>query len=79
MSFMQRFFTLVLPRRLTADMEAESRLWHVQCPCGFEESVWDMGGIRWRATGSPRWQRVCPQCGEKRLHTVYKKDASAKE
>lgn len=73
MSFVQRLFTTVLPRRLSAEMEAESRRWFIQCPCGFEQSVWDVGGIRWRARGNPKWQRVCPQCGERTWHTVYQK------
>lgn len=33
-------------------MEAESRSWMVQCPnCKYEQSYWDMGGIRWGALG----------------------------
>jgi hypothetical protein len=34
-------------------MEAESRRWLVKCDnCGFEQSYWDMGGLRWKASSS---------------------------
>ena len=61
-------------------MEAESRQWMVKCPnCGFEQSVWEMGGVRWKAAGSPRWRMKCPNCGQTGWHTVYKKQEKVKE
>ena len=74
MSAAQRFFTRVLPKSAAANMEAESRLWLLRCPCGHERSVWDMGGIRWKASGNPRRKLVCPQCGENTWHVTYRKD-----
>ncbi len=62
MSFIQRFLKTVLPRSWAEDMEAETRSWMVQCPCGFERSVWEMGGVRWKAIGRPRRLMTCPQC-----------------
>jgi hypothetical protein len=51
-------------------MEAHSRAWMVRCSCGFERSVWEMGGIRWNAgRGRPRWFAECPQCGRRSWHT----------
>ena len=47
-------------------MEAESRAWMVSCPhCGFERSVWDMGGIRYKAAGTSRNSMRCPSCGKR--------------
>lgn len=67
MSFIQRFFTTVLPRRAAASMEAESRAWKARCPgCGFAKSVWEMGGIRWKAKGEPRVLLRCPGCGQRK-------------
>ena len=43
-------------------MEADSRLWMLRCSCGFEQSWWDAGGIRWKAVGNPRRWKQCPQC-----------------
>jgi predicted RNA-binding Zn-ribbon protein involved in translation (DUF1610 family) len=71
MSGIQRFLTSILPSKWAADMEAESRSWMVQCPsCGHARSVWELGGIRWKAAGSPRRYMRCPQCGEAGWHTI---------
>src|SRR5687768_16763880 len=49
MSSIQRFFTAIFPESWARSMEADSRRWHIKClECNFEESYWDMGGIRWR-------------------------------
>ena len=71
MSFVQRFFTAIFPAGWAQSMEADSRRWMVRCPCGFERSVWDIGGIRWKAIGTPKWFRKCPSCGHRHWHTVY--------
>ena len=74
MSSIQRFFTSLLPKKWAADMEAESRTWVVRCPsCGFERSIWDLGGIRWKAAGNPRRYLSCPQCGKAGWHTVERR------
>jgi endogenous inhibitor of DNA gyrase (YacG/DUF329 family) len=50
-------------------MEAESRAWMARCPdCGTERSVWDMGGIRWKAAGKPRRLLKCPKCQRATWH-----------
>lgn len=60
------------PKRfyLPAYMEAESRSWMARCACGFARSIWELGGIRWKATGQPRQYLSCPQCGQRSWHTV---------
>ena len=70
---MQRFFTVVLPHSWAAAMRADSLAWKVRCSCGFERSVWELGGIRWKSKGgkSP-WLLRCPQCGGKSWHSVYR-------
>ena len=63
----------LLPRAWAASMEAESREWMVRCPsCGYERSVWDSGGIRWKASGTSRQFRRCPNCGRRGWHIVYR-------
>lgn len=72
MSGIQRFLQAILPKKLAADMEAESRRWMIRCPhCGAERSYWESGGIRWKAAGNPRLYRRCPQCGRRSWHQVY--------
>jgi len=79
MTFLQRLFTAILPNKWTESMESESRDWMLQCPCGHETSVWEAGGIRYKAAGNPKVRRHCPECGRRTWHRVYKKGADAPE
>ena len=54
-------------------MEAESREWRVVCACGHDPSIWDIGGIRYKATGKPRTLMKCPTCGKRTWHRVLKR------
>jgi hypothetical protein len=73
MSLGQRCFKALLPERWFAALEADSRCWMIQCRCGHEHSVWDAGGIRYKAAGKPRWYLRCPQCHERSWQRVYRK------
>jgi len=77
MNRLQRFFTSVFPSSWAASMEAESRQWRVRCQsCGFEQSVWDMGGIRWKASGTKwTWGR-CSNCGKRTWYKIYRRDSA---
>lgn len=77
MSFVQRFFTAIFPRRWAESMEADSRSWKARCSCGFARSVWELGGIRWKATGQPRWYLRCPECGQRSWHVVSREPSAA--
>lgn len=60
---------------LGARMERESRQWMVQCTgCGHEISVWEAGGIRYRAKGTVRRLGRCSQCGKTSMLRVYRPD-----
>lgn len=73
MSGMQRFFTRFVDAETAAAMEAHSRAWLVECAhCGFTRSIWELGGIRYKATGNPRMLGSCPQCGQRGWHKVHK-------
>jgi hypothetical protein len=72
-SFIQRLMTAILPRSWEASMEADSRAWMASCEtCGYERSLWDMGGIRWKAVGNSRTRHRCPACGRARWHRLHK-------
>ena len=63
LSFIQRLIRS-LPGNWGSDMEAESRKWIARCrECGSEKSLWDHGGVRWKAAGSPSTRLVCGPCG----------------
>ena len=69
----QKFFKLFVSSATFADMEAESRMWKVKCPnCGNERSIWEMGGIRYKAAGNPRIYRPCPNCGQRTWQVITK-------
>lgn len=70
----QKFFTSLLPGSWAQSMEAESRQWMMRCKeCNFEQSVWDLGGIRWKAAGNPSRKLLCQNCKHLTWHTTYKK------
>jgi predicted RNA-binding Zn-ribbon protein involved in translation (DUF1610 family) len=74
MSGTQRFFTRFLGREAAAAAEAESRAWLMKCPnCGLERSVWETGGVRYKASGgSSRVRMKCPGCGQTGWHRIEK-------
>lgn len=52
MTRLQKFLLGFLPPDRRAAAEAESRRWKVICAdCGHATSIWDMGGVRYGATG----------------------------
>lgn len=77
MSFVQKFIATVLPPRWVASLETASRDWKLQCPCGHERSVWEAGGIRWKAAGTPKVLLPCPACGQKTWQTCVHKPGTA--
>jgi predicted RNA-binding Zn-ribbon protein involved in translation (DUF1610 family) len=69
----QRFFLRLLPSR-AAEIERQSREWMVICPnCGFERSVWERGGVRYKAKGGQRVRTMCPSCGERGWHRLERR------
>ncbi|MFO0976435.1 MAG: serine/threonine-protein kinase [Planctomycetaceae bacterium] len=69
----------MLPGGLGDDIEAESRSWHARCRCGCERSIWDLGGIRYKAAGEPLRFLFCPGCGQRGWHRVVRKDSYPKD
>jgi hypothetical protein len=77
MSFIQRVVTSLVPRATSEAIRRSSLAWMVRCDaCGFERSVWESGGIRAKAAGTPRSYRRCGQCGQRGWHTIYRKSGS---
>lgn len=72
MALVQKLQKSIMPREMAEAMEAESRLWMMRCPDGHETSVWDAGGIRYRAAGKPVRLYRCGACGELRKMTLHK-------
>lgn len=66
MSFVQQFVTTILPKSWRQAIRHESQNWLLRCPaCGFIHSVWDLGGIRFKAASSNKKVRArCPHCSQ---------------
>ncbi len=74
----QRLITGIVPRSAATAMEDESRTWMVRCrSCGFERSLWELGGIRWKGSGkSWTWGR-CSHCCKRGVHTISRRNPPA--
>jgi hypothetical protein len=63
MNRLQKFILSLMPTAWAESAEADSRAWTFTCgACGHEQSVWDAGGIRWKAIGNSRNYRRCVKC-----------------
>jgi hypothetical protein len=76
-SRIQQLISRVVPSSWAASMEEESRQWMVRCQkCGYERSIWELGGVRWKAAGTKWMLGRCPNCGKLGWHKVYHKPKS---
>lgn len=72
---MQNLLKKILPASWAESMEQESRQWMMRCrECDFERSVWETGGIRWKASGDPVRKMRCSNCGKFATHDTFKKE-----
>jgi ribosomal protein S27AE len=73
LSGFQRLFRRLASPELFAAMERDSRLWKAECPnCRTDTtSIWEMGGIRYKAVGEPRKRARCPRCGQLRWLRIH--------
>lgn len=70
LNFVQRLVRS-LPGNWGSDMEAESRKWMAICSeCKSEKSIWEHGGIRWKAAGNPSRRLKCDSCGRITWHSL---------
>lgn len=68
MGALRNLVLALVPASWGASMERDSRGWKLVCPCGHVRSVWEIGGLRWKASGEPRKLLHCPACGRWRCH-----------
>ena len=62
-------------------MEADSRAWMMRCSCGFARSIWELGGIRWKANRKALTfsYMQCPQCGKRSWHKLTRDESASSE
>ena len=73
MSAVQSFARTILPTSWFDQMRASSERWMIQCTkCAKEQSVWEAGGIRWKAKSiGKRIAARCSQCNTLVAARVY--------
>jgi hypothetical protein len=60
--------------KMRAEAEEDSRKWVATCPrCQAQNSIWDVGGIRYRAAGSKSSLVRCAHCGKTNFMRFEKK------
>jgi hypothetical protein len=67
-----RLLEAVLPRGLFDALEAGTRTFMFECPCGHRRDLWEAGGVK----GGGREQRllaICPTCSNREWHRKRKK------
>ncbi len=50
----------------------ESKRYQFDCSCGKTSSIWDIGGIRYKAYGKPTTLVKCPHCAKIGMRQIYK-------
>jgi len=72
-NWLQKLVGGAAPGETPNSIESESRSWVLRCKCGHETSVWDMGGIRWKACGRPYRLCRCGRCRKLVWGRLYRK------
>lgn len=71
MSFLRKLVFFFVSRETAMKMEAESRRWLAVCPnCQRATSIWDLGGLRYKAAGTKMTRLTCSGCKQSGWHTV---------
>ena len=77
MSGTRKRLLAILPDKWAESIEAESRTWMMRCPnCEHEVSVWEAGGVRWKAAGRSKRLLRCQACDQVGMHLVYRRDVT---
>ncbi len=72
LSTVQKILKFFTSKSLFEKMMADSKQYRFTCSCGTESSIWDIGGIRYKAYGTPKTGVRCPHCGKRSMQKIYK-------
>ncbi len=75
MGLIQKLVTGLLPKSWAESIKADSESWILTClTCGTVRSVWEIGGVRFKATSQRKKMGVyCSTCGRYRVMSLEKK------
>lgn len=74
MSIAQKIFKTFSSAETFEKAKTESLKWLFDCECGNTFSVWEIGGIRYKAAGNPSKLVQCPKCKKSKSRKIYFKD-----
>jgi len=60
---LQKFLLRFIPAAHRDATIADSLRWRFDCDCGHTFSIWEIGGIKYKATGESLNRVKCPACG----------------
>ncbi len=72
LSIAQKIIKFFTSASLFEKMMEDSKRYRFTCNCGKESSIWDIGGIRYKAAGKPLTGVTCPHCGKFAMRKIYK-------
>jgi hypothetical protein len=75
-NMIRKILKFLLPDTIFQKMKEESKIWTIGCDCGYNISVWDAGGIRYKAirlSGTKRIWGRCPNCKKWKFFSVIRK------
>jgi len=75
-SKIQRLVSFFSSEKKKEAIKKDSMLWGFTCAnCHKRSSIWEIGGVRYKAKGNPRSLIKCPGCGKKAMQRINKKEA----
>ncbi|MDJ0768029.1 MAG: hypothetical protein QNJ12_04515 [Ilumatobacter sp.] len=75
MSRVQRLVSRFVSERTMERIELDSRSWVMDCECGATTSIWEMGGVRYKASSAGKRHRGrCASCGRRVVGRVRRID-----
>jgi hypothetical protein len=69
----QKFVRFFMSAKSFEKAKTESMEWKFDCDCGNTFSIWDIGGIRYKAKGNPSKLVKCPKCLKSAFRKCEKK------
>lgn len=72
LSIAQKIVKFFSSASLFEKMKEDSKRYRFTCSCGMESSIWDIGGIRYKAVGKPTTGVKCPLCRKFAMRKIYK-------
>ena len=74
MSRIQKLLKFFLSLNSFKKIKSESQNWLFKCDCGNDFSIWDIGGIRYKAKGNPIKVVKCNKCQKVKARKLFKID-----